>query len=135
MARVRGHNYSAAEKKKLKELYIQAIKDHNGLLCRACEAAGIGSRNTILKWRKEDPAFNAACDAAAVEAIESTLDVAEESLLRKVKAGDVKALKFYLSCKGKSRGYDLRQEIDVNATLVRPRVVFEGEEDADALQD
>lgn len=62
------------------------------------------------------------------------LDQAEVALMRNIQAGDTKAIRFYLQCKGKSRGYDLRQEIDLNATVVRPRVVFEDEGDG-SVQD
>ena len=81
--------------------------------------------------RKNLARLKAACDEAA----EIALDMAESALLRNIQAGDTKAIKFYLMCKGKSRGYDPRQEIDINATVVRPRVVFEEDENDGSVQD
>lgn len=131
----RGHIYSPAEKKRLKAAYIEAIGKTGGLTTQAAQMVGIGHRSTVIEWRKKDAEFNAACDAALVEAREKTLDMAENALLRAIQAGDFQAIKFFLKCKGRERGYDLRQEIDINATVNRPRIVFEDEENDDALQD
>lgn len=132
----RGHIYSAAEKKRLKEAYIEALGKTGGLTMQAAQMAGIGHRATVIKWKHDDPAFAEAVDAAMVEAREKTLDMAENALLRAIQAGDFQAIKFFLKCKGRERGYDLRQEIDINATVNRPRIIFEDEErDDDALQD
>ena len=82
------------------------------------------SRQTVLDWRKEDPDFDRAC----AEACELFLDEAESRLYAAVRRGNLKAIKFYLERKGRSRGYDLHQDIDLTATVLRPRVVFEGED-------
>ena len=42
---------------------------------------------------------------------QTVLDVAELELIKSVKSGDLSAIKFYLSTKGKSRGYIERQEV------------------------
>jgi len=129
----RGQRFSKAQIKQLKEDYIEALKASAGLVTQACKKVGIDSRQTIYNWRKKDPEFDAACEEAGKEASEMALDLAESALMRNIQAGDTKAIKFYLTCKGKPRGYDLRQEIDLNATVTRPKVVFE--DDEDGLQD
>lgn len=134
MAQPKGQNYSAAQIRVLKEEYLDALKLSAGLITQACKKVGIGSRNTIALWRRKDPKFDAACKEAEKEACEMALDQAEGALMRNIQAGDTKAIRFYLQCKGKSRGYDLRQEIDLNATVTRPKVVFE-DEDGNAVQD
>lgn len=127
----RGHRYTKAQKAQIKANIIEALQKSGGIIGSACKACSV-SRQTILDWRKEDPEFAKACD----ETLEIALDLAESALLRNIQAGDTKAIKFYLLCKGKSRGYDLHQEIDINATVTRPRVVFEDEEeDGNAVQD
>ena len=126
--------YSPAQVRQLKEDYLEALKQSAGLITQACRKVGIGSRQTILNWRHKDPKFDAACIEAEKEACETALDLAEGALMRNIQAGDTKAIRFYLQCKGKSRGYDLRQEIDLNATVTRPKVVFE-DEDGNAVQD
>ena len=62
--------------------------------------------------------------------------MAESALLKQVQAGNVRAIKFYLQCKGASRGYNPRIQMDMNANVNadRPVLVFrdttkpEGEE-------
>ena len=125
----RGHRYTSTQRAALKQLYLEALRKSAGVMTPACEAIGV-ERVTIYRWRKEDPEFNAACD----EILDVALDLAESALLKQIQKGDTKAIEFFLRCKGKSRGYDQRQEFDINAVVTRPRVVFEGDED-DAVQD
>lgn len=125
----KGHRYSKSQRTALKQLYLEALRKSAGVMAPACEAIGV-ERNTIYRWRKEDPEFNEACDGI----LEVALDLAETALLKNIQKGDTKAIEFFLRCKGKSRGYDQRQEFDINAVVTRPRVIFEGEED-NALQD
>lgn len=120
--------YNKTRTKQLREAFIEALKKSGGIVSPACQAIGI-ARSTYYEWRQADPDFAKACD----ETLELALDLAESALLRNIQAGDTKAIKFYLMCKGKSRGYDPRQEIDINATVTRPKVIFEGEDD-DGLQ-
>ena len=122
--------YNKSREKAAKKAFLEAFKKCGGIIAQACKEAGIASRQTIYNWFKSDPDFKAACDEAA----EIALDMAESALLRNIQAGDTKAIKFYLMCKGKSRGYDPRQEIDINATVVRPRVVFEEDENDGSVQ-
>lgn len=130
-----GYKYTPTEIKKIKQAYIEALYNTGGLTSQAAKMVGVGNRGTILDWRKKDEEFNAACETAIEEAREMTLDMAENALLRAIQAGDFGAIKFFLKCKGRQRGYDLRQEIDINATVSRPRVIFEDEDEDNALQD
>ena len=103
---------------------MEAFRKTGGILKDACEKTGI-PRRTIFDWRQHDPEFDAACS----EAQEIMLDEAETRLIAAVRRGNFKAIKFYLEHKGRARGYDLHQDIDLTATVIRPRVVFEGDED------
>ena len=119
---MRGHRYSERQKKVLKEQYIEALRRSVGVMAPACAQIGV-ERGTIYRWRKEDPDFDAACD----EVLEVALDFAESALMRNIHAGDTKAIKFFLQCKGRGRGYDPRQGIDLNASLEfdePPLIVF-----------
>ena len=119
----RGVRYTKTQKAATKEKFIEQLKKSGGILKPACEALHM-SRQTVLDWRKEDPDFDRAC----AEACELFLDEAESRLYAAVRRGNLKAIKFYLERKGRSRGYDLHQDIDLTATVLRPRVVFEGED-------
>lgn len=120
----RGHKYTKAQQKVIKEKFIEALMKSGGVLKPACEALHM-SRQTVLDWRKADPDFDKACG----EAIEVFLDEAEGKLYAAVRRGNLKAIKYFLDRKGRSRGYDLHQDIDLTATVIRPRVIFEGDED------
>lgn len=125
----RQRHLSKAQKVKAKATFVEAMKKSGGILKDACEKTGI-ARQTIYDWRRADPEFDAACN----ETQELMLDEAETRLIAAVRRGNLKAVKFYLERKGRSRGYDLHQDIDLTATVLRPRVVFEGDEN-DGLQD
>ena len=129
--KTRGQKYTKAEMAKIKAAFLEALKETGGLVTSATKKVGVGSRNTIFLWRRQDPKFDADFQETLAEATEMTLDLAESALLKNIKNGDIKAIKFYLSCKGKSRGYDIKQEIDLNATITRPKVIFEDETDSD----
>ena len=116
----RGVRYTKAQKVATKEKFIELLKKSGGILKPACEALHM-SRQTVLDWRKEDPEFDKAC----LEACELFLDEAESRLYAAVRRGNFKAVKFYLEHKGRSRGYDQHQDIDLTASVIRPRVIFE----------
>lgn len=119
-----GTKLTKAQKKVVKDKFIEALKKSGGVPKPACEAMHL-SRQTIVDWRKDDPEFDAACG----EAIELFIDEAESRLYAAIRRGNFKAIKFFLATKGRNRGYDTHQDIDLTATVIRPRVIFEGDEE------
>lgn len=83
-----------------------AISDYNGNLTSVAAHFGC-SRPTIYKRIKEDPEIAASVD----DARESMIDVVENVLYDKAKAGEAWAVCFFLKTQGKRRGYIERQEI------------------------
>lgn len=61
----------------------------------ACEKIGL-SRNTVYRWRKEDPEFAFKMDTAMADGVEYINDVAESQLLSMVKEKNFPALSFWL---------------------------------------
>lgn len=110
----------------MKRDFVDAMKRSAGIMAPAMQAIGISARSTIWEWRKEDPAFDAACR----EATEIALDMAESALMKNIKNGDTRAIKFLLSCKGRERGYVEHSQLDVNATIVRPRIIYDDDPEA-----
>jgi len=45
------------------------------------------------------------------ELVEATLDLAEDAMINKIKQGHWPAIRYYLSTKGKQRGYTERSEV------------------------
>jgi len=61
----------------------------------ACEKVGL-SRNTIYRWRGEDPAFAARMDTALVAGTESVNDLAESKLISHINSGNLRAIQYWL---------------------------------------
>lgn len=120
---MRGHRYSKKQRDAIKKTYIEALTKTMGIVTQAAQAAGV-TRATIYNWRKEDPEFDAACE----ECTEVGLDFAENALMKNIQAGDTQAIKFFLSTKGRKRGY-AENTVDGKLTVIRPRVVFDDSED------
>lgn len=83
-----------------KERFLEVYRAKAGIVSDAIDAVGI-SRTTFHRWRREDPEF----DEGAAEVEEAQMDFAESKLLEAINAGDVRAIIFYLKCKGKKRGW------------------------------
>ncbi len=61
----------------------------------ACEKVGL-SRNTIYRWRGEDPAFAARMDTALIAGTESVNDLAESKLISHINNGSMRAIQYWL---------------------------------------
>lgn len=61
----------------------------------ACEKVGV-SRNTIYRWRSEDPAFAARMNTALVAGTESVNDLAESKLISHINNGNMRAIQYWL---------------------------------------
>lgn len=61
----------------------------------ACEKVGL-ARNTIYRWRGEDPAFTARMDTALVAGTESVNDLAESKLISHINNGNMRAIQYWL---------------------------------------
>jgi hypothetical protein len=85
----------------------QALAAAGGNLRDAAALLGC-SRSQVHRRVVAEPALK----AARTEATEELLDLAESSLMRKVKRGSLRAAMFVLETLGKSRGYTRRQEVD-----------------------
>lgn len=60
-----------------------------------CEKLGL-SRNTIYRWRKEDPTFAESMDYAIADGIESINDLAESKLISNINKGSMRAIEYWL---------------------------------------
>lgn len=97
-----------------KKAYVLALKKTFGNKSKACEMAGIKSRQTYYEWYEKDPVFRKEVDS--IEPDELLVDHAENALVKRIDEGDTTAIIFTLKTKGKRRGYIERQEIDASGT-------------------
>ena len=88
---------------------LRILKSNFGNISMTCEQVGV-SRQTFYKWRNDDAVFN-----EEVEAIqERTLDFVESKMIQGINDGNTRLIIFYLSCKGKKRGYGFKSDADVD---------------------
>jgi len=86
----------------------QALQATGGFLSLAAQRVGCSVRTIsrrVAASAKLQESLNEICD--------KKLDVAESALMKKVQAGELGAICFYLKCKGKHRGYVERSEVAV----------------------
>ena len=91
-----------------KEKFLEILELNSGNVQESCKRANIG-RRTYYSWKEVDQDFADAC----VDVKEGLLDFAESQLQGLIKANNVIATIFFLKCKGKSRGYTEKQELEL----------------------
>lgn len=89
-----------------KGLFLICLEASLGNVKEACEIAGIG-RTQFYHWRRTDKEFK----QATLDVKEGLIDLAEQKLMEKVEEGVMDAIKFFLKCQGKDRGWVERKEI------------------------
>ena len=96
---------SKAEKFPLEQV-LTAVKDSGGIQAVVAQRLKC-SRNTVSRYAREYATVRQALDDES----ETVLDLAESKLVASIKDGDLSAVKYILSTKGKGRGYTERQEV------------------------
>lgn len=65
------------------------------IISLACKKIGI-SRNTVYRWKDEDPEFAVKLEKVIKMGIKSVNDVCEWGLIKKAQEGDLRAIKYWL---------------------------------------
>ena len=89
---------------------IDAIAKGLGIKTAIAKRLGC-ARHTLNRWIKDHPSIAAAFS----EAEDILLDTAEHKLVEQVLSGDIKAIKYLLDTKGKSRGYGQPKRLEIKA--------------------
>jgi predicted transcriptional regulator len=90
----------AIKRQAMAKRILTAIPGTGGVISQIAEKAGV-AWHTALKYIENNDKLQTAYRAES----ESVLDAAESKLIEKVKTGDMWAITYYLSKKGKDRGY------------------------------
>ena len=94
-----------------KESLLKSLEQSLGIVTVACKNANV-PRSTYYKWINEDETF-----AKEVKEIENVaLDFVESQLHKQIADNSTSATIFYLKTKGRKRGYQENQAIDLNST-------------------
>ena len=88
----------------------EAIIKAGGFISIACKSLGC-TRKTIYNYLDKYPELK----EQVSDIREHYLDIAEASLIQKVKDGKTPELIFYLKTQGKKRGYTERSDIDITS--------------------
>jgi len=97
-------------KLKLTRLKImESLKATHGIKKYMCEVLGV-NRQTLYRYLKSNPEL----ESEMQEHLESITDIAEFNLIESIKKGDPWAVRYWLSTRGKHRGYTTKQEATFN---------------------
>jgi hypothetical protein len=86
--------------------FIEAIRGSGGIVSTIAKRVGC-TWHTARKYIDDYPTVT----RAYADETESVTDLAETALIKAIQDGDIGAVKYYLSTKGKHRGYVERQEL------------------------
>tara|TARA_Y100001972_G_C7554431_1_gene278610 strand:+ start:429 stop:785 length:357 start_codon:yes stop_codon:yes gene_type:complete len=110
----------------LRKKLISELEKNRGLISISCKKVGV-HRSTYYDWYNKFPEFKKAAD----EVIELTIDNVESKLHENIDKNCKDSIKYFLSCKGKHRGYVQRQEIkhdvDTQSKLIEWKPAIEKE--------
>ena len=95
-----------------KEKFLKALKLNLGNISEGCKAINI-SRQTYYRWIDDDQDFESKCQNVS----ESLLDLAENRLLEKTNDYDTTSIIFFLKTKGRKRGYQEKQELELTKPI------------------
>jgi len=98
-----------AKLKLTKQKIIEAIPKAHGVKEYIASQLGV-NRRTVYRYFEKYPDL----EQETKEYLDSVSDVAEHHLIEAVKAGSSWAVRYWLSTRGKNRGYSTRQEATFN---------------------
>ena len=98
--------------------FIDNIPGSGGIITTIAKRVGC-AWHTAAKYISEYPTVQ----QAYADETEFITDLAETELIKAIKDGDLSAVKFYLTTKGKDRGYSQKSELDV--TSGGDKIIFE----------
>jgi len=97
-------------KTKLTKLKVmKSLKATHGIKKYMCEVLGV-NRQTLYRYLKSNPEL----ESEMQEHLEYITDIAEFNLIENIKKGNPWAVRYWLSTRGKHRGYSTKQEAIFN---------------------
>lgn len=119
---------------KHKKILLESLERNMGLVTKSCKEVGL-SEDIYYYYMKKDPEFKSAVDM--INSI--NIDFAEFQLMKKIKEGSSKDIQYYLSRKGRSRGYGYNVDINVIANEIKWKSsndnIIDDDNDIDDIED
>jgi hypothetical protein len=103
--------YNGLSTEDKKSLFLLALKELDGNITKACEVAGVSSRQTFYNWMESDDDFKVAVRSIELEVKDVLLDQAEHVVRYWLLKADKDMAKWLLGRLGRNRGYG--NKIDV----------------------
>ncbi len=100
------------KKNKIQQAFLDHLRKIPIVLV-ACEKTGV-SRNSIYRWRKEDPSFASEMDEALEEGTDLVNDMSESQLLTMIKEKNWSAVSFWL----RHRNPKFKERIEITTKTV-----------------
>lgn len=94
------------------ERFAEAVRHSGGILQTIASNLGV-DRKTVASWRDTLPEVREMIE----DEIDKTLDMAENGLITAARSGELKAINFLLSTRGKNRGYTTKVENNISGEL------------------
>jgi len=86
-----------------------SLEATHGIKKYMCEVLGV-NRQTLYRYLKSNPTL----ESEMQEHLEYITDIAEFNLIENIKKGNPWAVRYWLSTRGKNRGYTTKQEATFN---------------------
>ncbi len=102
------------------EQFIKAIKSSGGIISTIAKRVGC-EWHTAKKYIEDYPTVQ----RAYTNETESVTDMAETALIKSISGQEAWAVKYYLSTKGKHRGYVEKQEVEHSGEVRTPVTLVE----------
>jgi len=102
-----------AKLKLTKQRIMESLKATHGIKKYMCEVLGV-NRQTLYRYLKSNPEL----ESEMQEHLEYITDIAEFNLIENIKKGNSWAVRYWLSTRGKNRGYSTRSESNFNSSYL-----------------
>ncbi|KND48118.1 MAG: hypothetical protein AB201_00790 [Parcubacteria bacterium C7867-006] len=112
------------KKNKIKDSFLEQLRKIP-IVQVACEKTNV-SRNSIYRWRKEDPKFLGEMELALAEGEALVNDMTENQLLSLIKDKSWNAISFWL----KHRNPKFREKVEITAKLESSKETLSPEQEA-----
>jgi len=121
MERTKGKQKRTIDKKAAMIIALGTTTGNVSEALKQLEDKGISlGRTAHYRWLENDSEYKQAVEDCA----DKTLDLVEKALISQIKSGSVQATMFYLKTKGRVRGYNEKQEIDLTSGEEPIQIIF-----------
>lgn len=117
------------KKKRVRDKFLEELR-RVPIISLACQNCGV-SRNTVYRWRNEDPIFLKSMDSALIEGEGSVHDLAESKLVGLINKSNLQAIRFWLTSRNSK--YKTPSRMAVRAEVIEEEIQMREQERNDQI--